>query len=120
MGPSRAHALNLARFEEAKDQGLHSCAHLADFIHEDGAVRRHFEQTGFVLVRTRKAAPDVAEQLRFKKRVLESRTVDSDQPSGPAPAAMMDEPSDDLLANAGLPGDQDLRVTSGGTVDVGH
>ena len=39
-----ADALNFAGLEEAQQHDLHARAHLADFVEEHGAVRRHLEQ----------------------------------------------------------------------------
>jgi hypothetical protein len=90
----------------------------ADLIHEEGAVGRHFEQAGFVLVRSREAAPQVAEQLRFEERVLQPRAVDGDDRCGGAPAPVMDQPADDFLSDARFTRDQNLRVAPCGVVDA--
>ena len=72
-----ADALNFAGLEEAEEHHLHARAHLADFVEEDGAVRRHFEQARLVAVGAREAAAHVAEQLGFEQRVRQSGAVDA-------------------------------------------
>ncbi len=68
-----ADALNLTGLEEAEEHDLHARAHLADFVEEDGAVRRHLEEAGLVAVGAGEAAADVAEQFGFEQRVGQAR-----------------------------------------------
>jgi hypothetical protein len=60
----------------------------------------------------------VAEQFRFEKRVLQSRTVDGDERRGRTLAPLMDHPGDDFFSDAGFTGDQHLRVAPCGAFDV--
>ena len=105
--------------EEAQQHDLHARAHLADFVEEDGAVRRHLEQARLVAIRAGEAAADVAEQLGFEERVGQARAVERDERCRRARAALVNQPRDDFLADAGLAGDQDLGVRARGAVDVG-
>ena len=77
--PIGADALNLAGLEEAEQHHLHPHAHLADFVEEHRAVRRHFEQARLVAIRAGEAAADVAEQLRFEQRVGQPGAIDGDE-----------------------------------------
>ena len=108
--PVGADALDLAGLEEAEQHDLHPHAHLADFVEEHGAVRRHFEQARLVAVRAGEAAAHVAEQLGLEQRVGQAGAVDRDERSDGAEAALVNQAGDDFLADAGLAGDEDLGV----------
>ncbi len=82
----RADALDLAGLKEAQEHHLHAGAHLADFVEEDGAVRRHLQQSGFVAIRAGEAAAYVAEELRLEQRIGQAGAVDRDQPARAARA----------------------------------
>ena len=105
-----ADALDLAGLEEAEQHDLHARAHLADFVEEHGAVRRHLEQARLVAVGAGEAAAHVAEQLGLEQRVGQARAVERDQRRRGARAPLMNQARDDFLADAGLAGDQHLRV----------
>ena len=113
-----ADALNFAGLEEAQQHDLHARAHLADFVEEDGAVRRHLEQAGLVAVRAGEAAAHVAEELGLEQRVGQAGAVERDQRAGGARAALMNQPGDDFLADAGFTGDQDLGIRPRRALDV--
>src|SRR6185436_13591726 len=89
-----------------------------DFVEEDRAAVGDLEEPETIAVGAREAAFDVAEERRLEERVRDAAAVDRDQ-RGPRPAApLMNDSRDDFLADAALAGDQDLRVGSGGIVDL--
>ncbi len=110
-------ALNLARFEEPQQRGLHPQAHLADFVHEDRAAVRRLEPAALVAMGVGEAALHVAEQLRFEQRIRNAGAIDGDERTARARAATVNEPGDDFLADSALSGDQDLRIASCGVID---
>src|SRR5262249_41247750 len=89
---------------------LHARAHLADFVHEDRAALGLLEASLLVAVRVGEAAARVAEELRFEERVRDAGTIDRDERSVLARAALMHEPRDDFLADAAFTGHEDLGV----------
>ena len=113
-----ADALQLAGFEESKQRRLHAQAHLADLVEEHGAVVGRLEDAGLVPIGAGEAAPDVPEQLGLEQRVGDARTVERDQACQPARASLMDQCGDDLLADAGLSGDEHLCIRTGREVDL--
>ena len=118
MRAVRADALNLAGFEEAQQHDLHARAHLADFVEEDRAVRRRFEQAGFVAVRAREAAAHVPEELGFEERVRQSRAVERDERRGGARAPLMNQTRDDFLADSRLARDEDFGIRAGRALQI--
>ena len=62
-----ADTLNLAGFEEAQEQRLHSQAHLANFVHEDRAAIGAFESAALVAMGVGEAAFDMAEKLGLEQ-----------------------------------------------------
>jgi hypothetical protein len=65
--PIGAHALNLAGLQETKHERLHSQAHLANFVHENGAALRRLEPALLVAMRVSETALDVPEQFRLEE-----------------------------------------------------
>ena len=118
VGAIGADALDLTGLEESQQHDLHARAHLADFVEEHRAVRRHFEQTGLVAIRAGETAADVTEEFGFEQRVRQTRAVEGDERRGGARASMMNQPRDDFLADACFACDQHLRIRASGAVDV--
>ena len=108
-----ADALDLAALEEAQQQRLHPQAHLPHFVHEDRAAVRRLEQARLVAVGAGERAAHVAEQLRLEERVGQAGAVDRDELRARAGALLVDQAGEDLLADAALAGDEDLRVRPG-------
>ena len=75
----RAHALNFAGLQEAKQHRLHAQAHFADFVHENCSAVCRFEPAALVAIGAREAAPDVSEQLGFEQGIRNAGAVDADQ-----------------------------------------
>jgi hypothetical protein len=112
-----ADALNLAGLEEAQQQCLHPRAHLAYFVHEDGAAIRLFEQTRPGSVCPGKAPAGVAKELGFEQRVGHTGAVHGDEAGRPPAALRVHQPGDHLLADAAVAGQQHLGVGSRGIPD---
>ena len=69
-------SLNFAGLQKPQQQRLHPQAHLADFVHEDGAAVGGLEPAALVAVGVREAALHVAEQFRLEERVGDAGAVD--------------------------------------------
>src|SRR6185369_9366793 len=96
---------------------LHAQAHLADLVEEDRAVLGLVEPAALVAVGARETAPHVSEQLRLEKRVRNAGAIDGDE--GPLPtAALVNQPGDDVLADAAFTGDEDLGVGPSRALDL--
>ena len=107
-----ADGLNLATLEEAKEQGLHTQAHLADLVEEDRPLVRLLELADLVAVGAGEASLYVPEELRLEKCLGERGAVDGhERPLRPR-RPRVDEAGNDILANAALTRDQDLRVAA--------
>src|SRR5579864_7105586 len=119
MRSIRADTLDYARLEEAEQHDLHARAHLADFVEEDRAVRRHLEEPRLVPVGAREAPAHVPEEFGFEQRIRQPGAIQRDERRIRTRAALMDEPGRDFLAHAGFARDQDLRIGPGGALDVG-
>src|SRR5262249_30213457 len=103
-------ALVLAVLEDAQQLRLHGEAHLPDLVEEEDAAVRLVEATGARRERAGEGALLVSEELRFEERIRERRAVERDERAGGARRALVDEARDDLLAGAGLAGDEDGRL----------
>src|SRR4029453_5076545 len=95
--PIRTAPFNLAGLEKSQQHGLHTQAHLADLVHEDGAAVCRFEPASLVAVSARKAATDVTEELGFEQRVGHPGAVDRDQARHSPDALLMNHPRDELF-----------------------
>src|SRR5262249_47744439 len=62
----RAHGLDLAVFEESKQQRLHAQAHFANLVEEERPAVRHLKLARFVAISAGEASFDVSEQFRFE------------------------------------------------------
>ena len=113
-----ADALNFASLEEPQQQALHPQSHLADFIEEHRAHVRRLELAGLVAIGAGKAALHVAEQLRLEQRLGQAGAIDRRERHVCARAAVMNAARDNLLADAALAGDQNLRIAAGDAIDL--
>ena len=115
--PIRSDALNLSGLEKAEQERLHAQAHLADFVHEDGAAVRPLEPAALVAMRVGEAAAHVPEQFGSQQRVGHPGAIQRDELRVRPAAALMDELRDDLLTNTALAGDEHLRIGLRGVID---
>jgi hypothetical protein len=113
-----ADALQFAGFEEPQQDCLHARAHLADFVEKDGAVGRRLEDAGLVADCVGEAAAHVAEELGLEQRFGQAGAIDGGHRGETAAAAVMNHPRHEVLADAGLTGDEDLRVRSRRKLDL--
>ena len=114
----RAHALNLAGLQEAKQHRLHAQAHFADFVHENRAAVGRFQPAALVAIGAREAAPDVSEQLGLEQGIGHAGAVDADQRRVTPRAALVNDARDDFLADAAFAGDQHLGIAARGAVSL--
>jgi len=106
----RADLLELAGFEKPQQQTLHPQGHLADFIEEHRPAVGDLEFAWLVAKGAGETALDVSEELGLKQRFGQARAIDRDERTiGPA-AFRVQGLGDQFLADAALPGNQDLRV----------
>src|SRR5688572_22016190 len=81
-------ALNVAVLQKSKERGLHSHAHLADFVEEYRAPMRLFEASTWIAMRVGTATAHVAKQFGLENTVGYVRTIDCDE-RRLAPAALL-------------------------------
>ncbi len=77
------------------------------------------EEAGLVAIGAREAAAHVPEELRFEQRVGQTRAVEGDERRGGARAPLMDQSSDDFLADSGLSGDENFGIRARRAFEVG-
>src|SRR5262245_12765190 len=94
----RSNALDLAFLEDAQELRLNRQRQLANFVQEQGAAIRGFEQACLVFRRTRESAANVSKQLAFKQRLDDGRTVHCDEPFGVPGAELVQRARDELFA----------------------
>jgi hypothetical protein len=114
-----ADALDLAGLEEAQQQSLQARRHLTDLVEKHGAHVRGLELARLVAIGAGEAALDVSEQLRFEECLGEAGAVHRREGHVGARAGVMNGARHDLLADAALAVDQDLRVAAGHAIDLG-
>ena len=105
-----ADALDLLLLEHAQERRLHLGRHLADLVEEDRAGVRELEAPAAQTVRAGERALLVPEQLALDHALGERRAVDAHERPRGARARVVDQPRDQLLAGAGLAGDEQRRV----------
>ena len=113
-----ADALDFAGFQEAEEQRLHAQAHLADFVHEQGAAVRQLQHAGSVPPGAGEAPARVPEQLRLEERLRHAGAVERDERGLRAPAGPVQSMGDDFLADSALSSDQYFGVGARRVPDV--
>src|SRR5205823_5610209 len=103
--------------------GVQTCAlpiwwHLADLVEEEGAAVGRLEFADPCTDRAGECATGVAEELAFQEVFRDRAAVDGDERAGLARAAAVDLARDQLLACAGLAGDEYGDVGAGDLVDL--
>ena len=114
LGPLGAERLELALLQHAQQLRLQRRAHRPDLVEEDRAAVGQRELALLGRGRAGERAADVAEQLRLEQRLGNRRAVDLDERHVALRAAVVDGARDQLLARAGLAGDED------GALGLGH
>ena len=94
--------------------------HLADFVQEDGAAVRLFEQADARVDGAREGALGVAEELGFEQMIGQRGAVDGHH-AGRRPAARnMQRARGHFLAGAGFAGDENRGTAVGDQIDDFH
>ena len=88
--------------------------HLADLVEEHGAAVGGLEQAPLLLTRVGERAALVAEQLALEQLLGQRRARDVDERAGRAVAVVVDGLRGEVLAGAGLAGEQHGRRRAGG------
>ena len=105
-----AHPADLALLQRAQELRLEAGRGLADLVDEEGAAVRLLEHAAPGPDRAGEGAPRVAEELGLEERLGDRGAVHGHERLVPAAARDVDRPRDELLAGAGLPGDEHGRV----------
>jgi hypothetical protein len=102
-----ANCLELALLEHTQELRLKFKRHVSNFIEEQSATIRQREPADMRINCARKGSAFVAEELAFEEAGRHRRAVHLYQISVSARAQLVNRSRDDLLAGAGLTGDQD-------------
>ena len=113
----RRPACTVALLQGAQDLGLHGERHVADLVQEQRAARRVAEGAGALGRGAGEGAAGVAEQLALEQVGGDRGAVDRDERPARAPAVLVDGARHQLLAGAGLAGDQHGGVAVGDEAD---
>src|SRR5581483_4111746 len=101
-----------ALLERAQQLDLHGDAHLADFVEEDGAAVRAFEQAARVVRGAGEGALHVSEEFAFEQRLRKRAAVDGNEGFGGARRAGVQRARDQFLSGPALA--QDHHGAAGG------
>ena len=107
LPPTRSNSLLL---QHAQQHDLGLGGQLADLVEEDRAAVGQLEATLAPLQGPGERALLVTEQLRRDERRRNRRAIHGDESPGGAWRSLVDRPGDELLARAGLAGDQHGRI----------
>src|SRR5690349_10123074 len=101
-----AHAIELAFGQHAQQSRLQRRRHIADFVEEQRAEVGLLEAAAALRIRARERTLLVTEQLGLEQLGRNRRRVQGDERFRLARAVFMQRARDELLAGAGLAGDQ--------------
>ena len=104
---------NLVLLKSAQQLYLQRQRHFADFVQEERALIRGFEQAGAILDGAGERAAHMAEQLAFEECVRQRAAVDGDEWAVRAGRCVVDESGETFLAYAALTDDQNVRIDFG-------
>ena len=105
-----ADALELALLQHAQKLALKLERYLADLVEEQRAAVGELEPADAVAQRAFERALGVAEEFAFEQLGRDRRAIDPDQRPVAAAARLVDRARHQLLAGAGLAGDQHRRI----------
>jgi hypothetical protein len=111
--PVRAQALQLAALQHAQQLGLHGQRELADLVQEQRALMRLLELAAALAQRSREGPAHMAEQLALDQVVGQGRAVDADHGLVGTARLRMHGLGHQLLAGAGLAGDEHAKIAGG-------
>ena len=103
-------APHLALLQHAQQLDLHGRRHIANFIEEQRAAIRGFEESRAVLRRARERAAGVSEELGLQQGLGYSGAIDREKRAGRPRRFIMNEARDALLAGAAFAGNQDRGI----------
>ena len=106
MGPLPPTRSNSRSCKHAQEHDLGLGREFADLVEEERAAVGQLEATLASLQRSREGALLVAEELRRDERRRDRGAIHGDERPGRAGGSLVDRPGDELLARAGLPGDE--------------
>src|SRR6185437_13204533 len=107
---------DLLVLQSTQQLGLRRQWHVSNFIEEESATRREFQQSNLVSVCTRKRSSDVAEEFTLKERLDDCRAVEDHKLSRNAAAAMQCA-SHQVLACTRSSFDQDRAIVRCDSLD---
>ncbi len=105
-----AEALVGAFLQEAQQRGLALHRQIADLVQEQGAAMGHLDAAELAAGRAGEGAALVAEQFGLDQRMRDGAAVDRDEGHGGASRLAMQRLRGELLAGAGLAGDEHRRL----------
>src|SRR5262249_47052870 len=114
----RTDALDLLVLQYAQQFGLGIERHVADFVQKQRASVGMLEQTGLVTIRAGKGATNVAEQFALKKRLYHGRAIQHHE-FALRWTQFVQGLRHQVLAGAGLSGNQDAAEVWGNTANAG-
>src|SRR4030095_953429 len=100
------HTLYFLCLKYPQQFGLRSERHIADFIQEQRPAIRIFEQTYFVICRTRERTSLVTEQFALEKCLDYCGRITHSKGTRFCGAELMQSPSDEFFAGSSLPGNE--------------
>ena len=114
-GMGASDPVDLTFLQHTKQFHLHMEGHIADLVEENRPAVGLFELARLAaFFRSGKGSALIPEELGLEQIFRNRPAVDRHERLVPAAAGQMDRLGHDLLARAGLPGDQDRKVTLGG------
>jgi hypothetical protein len=115
----RAETLDLLLFDESQQLRLCVERQLVDAVEIDDALTGQLETPGSRHRGVGERAPFVSEELGFDQRRCEAGTVDDDEGVAAAVRQRVQRTRDQVLADAGGAGDEDVRVGAGKALQLG-
>ena len=118
LGAGVADAHHHLLLQRAQDLDLQRQRHLADLVEEQGAAVGRLEAARLVADGAGEGAAHVAEQLRLEQVLGDGAAVDGDERALGARRAAVELARDQLLAGAGLAGDEHRDVGGRDLLDL--
>src|SRR5512134_97095 len=116
-GLMAAHAVEVPVRQHPQQPRLQLGRHVADLVEKERAPLRLLEAPAPLRLRPRERAALVAEKLRLEQLARDGRGIDCNERPGRARTVTVQRARHELLAGAGLPGDEDRGVRLGQAAD---